>query len=420
MSTFRNLVQAVTDGVTPPRWRHIPSQSLAELAGSIIAAEGFDQVRSFASAFWEAYQVADQTARIEMFEYLSSELDLDIPLIRAKLDVLEHDMSSKALQEFASVSEAPRRELFRRLNQARNGTHSLVRMRQDLRSLLKDNPDLSRVDSDLKFLLRAWFNLGVLELRPLNWSSPANVLEKLIKYEAVHQIDSWAALRQRTEPADRRCFGYFHPAMPDEPIIFVQVALGPEVPNAIAGILTHDREVCPPEDAKVATFYSISNCQDGLAGISFGNFLIKQVVKFLQLEFEGLETFVTLSPIPGLSNWASDVFASDSFASDPLAVQQAAAYFLTEIKGRGQEPADPVARFHLSNGARIHAVHADADLSEKGVSQSYGAMVNYLYELPEISKNHHDFATDGRIVRSKPVTQLASAAAQKISQIAAE
>jgi len=420
MSTLRDFVQAVTDGVTPPRWRHNPSMSLSELASKVMSAEGFDQTRSFASAFWEAYGRADIAARRELFEYLCAALELDLKTVRKKLDALDEDLNAKALQEFTAASEAPRRELFRRLNQARNGTQSLVGMRKDLREVMVDAPELARVDGDLKFLLRAWFNLGVLELRPLNWSSPADVLEKLIKYEAVHQIDSWAALRQRTEPEDRRCFGYFHPAMPDEPIIFVQVALGREIPNAIAGILAEHREICPAEDAIVATFYSISNCQDGLAGISFGNFLIKQVVKFLQLEFEGLDTFVTLSPIPGLSRWAGDAWPTGDLVDDPNALKQAAAYFLSGVKSKSGQPADPVARFHLSNGAKVHAVHASADLSQKGMEQSYGAMVNYLYELGEISKNHHDFVAEGKIVRSKPVAQLAASAAQKISKVAAE
>ncbi|MEM9716520.1 MAG: malonyl-CoA decarboxylase family protein [Pseudomonadota bacterium] len=415
MSSFLDLVHSVTENVTFPRWRPAASLSLIDLAKSTFDAEGYDQTRSYASAFWELYELSSDDDKLALFSFLDLEMAPDVTALTEAVADYASQQDAASLDALNRIAEAPRRELFRRLNQARNGTQRLVLLRQDLLTTARDLPDLVRVDVDLKFLLKSWFNLGVLELRPLNWKSPAHILEKLIKYEAVHQIDSWAALRGRTEPADRRCFGYFHPSMPDEPLIFVQVALGPDIPNSIDAVLAADREICSSADAEVATFYSISNCQDGLAGISFGNFLIKQVVKFLQLEFDGLETFVTLSPIPGLGAWAEAAGLSENLQNAPEDIRRAAAYYLCEVKNKSGHAKDPVARFHLGNGARVHAVHENADLSEKGQAQSFGAMVNYLYDLDDISKNHHDYVVDKKIARSKPVAQLSVAGQQKFS-----
>ncbi|MEO1563050.1 MAG: malonyl-CoA decarboxylase family protein [Pseudomonadota bacterium] len=420
MATLREFLSSVTEGVTPLRWRPAVPLSLLECAGRVQVAEGFDQIRQAATDFWISYDAADDNGRLELFSWFNADLGLDVDEARAALDAYEQERSAASLQAFTAKAEAPRREIFRRLNQAKGGTGCLVAMRNDLLKALRTAPDLKAVDVDLKFLLKAWFNLGVLELRPLDWNSPAQVLEKLIKYEAVHQIDSWRALRQRTEPPDRRCFGYFHPSMPDEPIIFVQVALGDQIPNSISEILAEEREIVAHSGSTVATFYSISNCQGGLAGISFGNFLIKQVVKFLQVEFEHLETFVTLSPIPGLADWAATTPLGENLEQDVESLRQMTAYYLAEVSSERGGPRDPVARFHLGNGARIHAIHADADLSEKGRAQSFGAMVNYLYDVADMTENHHAFMSEGKIAQSKAVAQLVTAGRQKITQVAAE
>ena len=420
MSSILDLFQSVTENVAFPRWRPTTSLTLVDLAQNTLEAEGYDQTRSYASAFWELYEKSSEDKLTQLFQFLDLEMAPDISALTEAVADYASQNNAAALDALNKISEAPRRELFRRLNQTRKGTSCLVQMRKDLLIACRKNADLMRVDVDLKFLLTSWFNLGVLELRPLNWTSPAHILEKLIKYEAVHQIDSWDALRQRTEPADRRCFGYFHPSMPDEPIIFVQVALGPEVPNSIDAILATDREVAGAERAKVAAFYSISNCQQGLAGISFGNFLIKQVVKFLKLEFEALETFVTLSPIPGMAKWAESMGVVEDLNSSPDLVKQLAAYFLCFVSNSAGYPKDAVARFHLGNGASIHAVHAAADLSEKGQAQSFGAMVNYLYEPDDIARNHHEFSVEKKIAKSKHVAQLSAAGHQKLLRRAAE
>ncbi|MEM0977308.1 MAG: malonyl-CoA decarboxylase family protein [Pseudomonadota bacterium] len=416
MTTIKDLVLTVAGNATLSRWRPNSELSLVELAEQVLSAKGYDQTRGLAAAFWEAYAGSDADAKQQFFSHLTQNLDLDPRRASSALQSYTELPDAERYHTLVQTIEAPRRDLFRRLNQTKEGTRCLVELRADLLKAVKKDITLKRADIDLKSLLTAWFNLGVLELRPLNWGSPAEILEKIIRYEAVHQIDNWRALRQRMEPPDRRCFGYFHPAMPDEPLIFVQVALGTEIPIAIGDVLAEDREICAQDRATVAAFYSISNCQSGLAGISFGNFLIKQVVKFLQVEFEALETFVTLSPIPGLSKWmeSASADAKDVFIDVPI--NQIAAYYLSEMKGSDGQPDDPVARFHLGNGARIHAVHEDADLSEKGQQQSQGAMVNYLYDLKDISKNYEDYTSKTRVARSKAITQLANLAGQKFAK----
>jgi malonyl-CoA decarboxylase len=280
-------------------------------------------------------------------------------------------------------------------------------MRQDLLEFARTDASLSALDLDFRHLFSSWFNRGFLVLRPINWESPAHVLEKIIEYEAVHTIDSWSALRRRIQPSDRRCFAFFHPTMPDEPLIFVEVALTKGIPGSIQQILAEERDVLEEENADTAVFYSISNCQAGLAGISFGNLLIKQVVDDLSSQLLRLKTFVTLSPIPGFTQWLK-VENLENVATDERLPSLAAAY-LIKAKRLDGSPLDPVARFHLGNGALVHAVHADADRSIKGQTQSRGVMVNYLYDLPTNDQNHEHFAGSFVIAASSDITALAQA-----------
>jgi malonyl-CoA decarboxylase len=307
--------------------------------------------------------------------------------------------------------------LLRRLNQAPAATADLVRLRADLLRLLPAHADLAPVEQDLTHLLRSWFNRGFLVLRRIDWGSPADFLERIIRYEAVHSITTWAALRDRLQPQDRRCYAFIHPAMPEEPLIFVEVALTTAIPNSIQALLAEQRTELPLGAARVAAFYSISNCQAGLAGVSFGQFLIKQVVEELSAEFPKLETFVTLSPVPGFRRWletqaaAGDPLAKLAVAedapvdvpeSDPRAARRlalAARYFLTARDGRGR-PVDPVARFHLGNGARVERVCWMGDTSSKGMAQAGGLMVNYLYDPATLEANHDAFAREGEIIAS--------------------
>ncbi len=311
-----------------------------------------------------------------------------------------------------AADEPPRQELIRRLNQVPGATKALVAMRADLLRLGQKDDALEALDLDFRHLFASWFNRGFLVLRPISWQSPAHILEKIIAYEAVHAIDSWDDLRLRLEPADRRCFAFFHPAMPDEPLIFVEVALTKGVPGSIQGLLAADRTTIEAQNADTAVFYSISNCQEGLAGISFGNSLIKQVAADMSLELPRLTTFVTLSPIPGLVRWLAKE-GHDASSLDPNSLLALAAHYLTEAKRADGMPLDPVARFHLGNGALVHKIHAQADFSDKGRNQSAGAMVNYLYDLELVSQNHERFSASHEVAAS-PEIRSQSAAAPKI------
>jgi malonyl-CoA decarboxylase len=306
-------------------------------------------------------------------------------------------------------------------------------MREQLLDALNHRDDLSAVDDDFVHLFSSWFNRGFLVLRHIDWSTPAIVLEKIIRYEAVHEIRGWDDLRRRIDPPDRRCYAFFHPALVDDPLIFVEVALEREMPRAIAPILASGRQdFVEPDKARIAVFYSISNCQRGLAGVSFGNFLIKQVVEEICRELPKLTTFVTLSPVSGFTRWlAGELKAEQSAAisegdrvvfelierphwwTDPEIFSQleqplmraAAWYFLRAKTPRGT-PIDPVARFHLGNGARLERINWLGDTSEKAIAQAYGLMVNYLYDLGEIEKNHEAYAEGRTVVASNAVQRL--------------
>jgi len=273
----------------------------------------------------------------------------------------------------------------------------------------RGTPELEALDLDFRHLFASWFNRGFLVLRPINWESPAHILEKITQYEAVHAIHSWDDLRRRLEPQDRRCFAFFHPAMPDEPLIFVEVALTRGTPGSVQALLTSERNTLREDEADTAVFYSISNCQAGLASISFGNSLIKQVAADLSAELPGLRTFVTLSPIPGLTRWldAQGYEWQDASGEEMRAL---AAHYLLNAKTDNGDPVDPVARFHLGNGAIVHAVHAEADTSENGQAQSGGTMVNYLYDLAKVAQNHEQFATTRQMVATSEVRSLANSA----------
>jgi malonyl-CoA decarboxylase len=326
--------------------------------------------------------------------------------------------------------------LFRRLNLAPGGTAALVRMREQLIDALDRRDDLQPLDDDFVHLFSSWFNRGFLVLRRIDWSTPASILEKIIKYEAVHEIRDWNDLRRRIEPPDRRCFAFFHPALVDDPLIFVEVALETEIPGAIAPILASGRqEFLDPQKARVAVFYSISNCQRGLAGVSFGNFLIKQVVEEICRELPKLSTFVTLSPAPNFASWLTRELANEAspaispadraqlalleqplWWTDPLAFEplkepltRAAAWYYLRGKNARGLPVDAVARFHLGNGARLERINWLGDTSERAITQAHGMMVNYLYDLDEIEKNHEAYAEGRTVVASPNVQRLVKA-----------
>ncbi len=379
------------------------------LTVDLMGATGEVSGLAVAHTILDRFAAADDAEKLAFFRHLAEDMTVLPSAVRTALDAYEAGQTKASYRAFMAAAEPPRQELIRRLNQVPGATKTLVAMRADLLRLGRGVPSLEALDLDFRHLFASWFNRGFLVLRPINWESPAHILEKIIAYEAVHAIDSWDDLRRRVEPADRRCFAFFHPAMPDEPLIFVEVALTNGIPGSVQDLLSESRAPLASEDADTATFYSISNCQAGLASISFGNSLIKQVVADLALALPGLKTFVTLSPIPGLVEWL-ETTRTPADREDDAQMKALAAHYLTQAKRPDGRPLDPVARFHLGNGAEVHRVHARADTSEKGVHQSGAVMVNYLYDLDRVSQNHERYASAREIAMSADIKSLSASA----------
>ncbi len=410
MSLFADLLSTVFDrryrGATEPDRKN---RSIEELCTDLISNAGEVSGMALARLILDRYAAMEWEEKRAFFAHLTQDQGIDTAAMRAALDGFEQNPGKASYRTLMDLAEPPRQEIARRLNQVPGATGQLVEMRADLLRMTDHNPEFEMLDLDLRHLFSSWFNRGFLVLRPISWETPAEILEKIIAYEAVHAIHSWDDLRRRLQPADRRCFALFHPAMPNEPLIFVEVALTQGVPDSVQALLADGRAPLRAQDADTAVFYSISNCQAGLAGISFGNSLIKQVVADLSRELDGLKTFVTLSPIPGLTRWLEK--QGRTMPLDPLAQRQITAHYLVHAKRPDGGPVDPVGRFHLNNGALVHAVHAGADTSENGIRQSGGVMVNYLYDLAQITQNHEKFATSGTVAASSEVRSLAGAVA---------
>ncbi len=398
--------------------------TLEELLEKLTSTSGEISAMVTAREILDRYKRLDEEEQLKFFQLLESEFNAEPDEIRLAFREYEESPGSLTLQELNNACEPRRRELFRRLNQTAGATHDLVAMRTNLLKLARKHPQISPVDSDFVHLFSSWFARGFLMLQRIDWQTPADILERIIRYEAVHEIQDWDDLRRRIQPHNRRCFAFFHPALIDEPLIFVEVALSNRIPGSIGEILSSESESEPAADYDTATFYSISNCQPGLKNISFGNFLIKQVVQELQSEVPSIKNFVTLSPVPGFCRWLGSASSSlpehlvelaEQVISLPNtlgnaeppadALKHLCAEYLLTAK-RGILPLDPVARFHLGNGARIHKILAAADTSGKGLSQSRGVMVNYLYDLRHIERNHEQFMTDGIIDSSSEVQKL--------------
>ncbi len=404
------------------------ASELLELCEALLSGRGEASGIAIARDVFDGYQQLDTAGRQTFFAALARDYGPDREKLSQAIEIWRAQPSDDDASDLHFASEPRRQELIRRLNRAPGGTSELVAMRADLLSLMKSNKDLAALDRDVVHLLSSWFNRGFLVLRRIDWSTPANILEQIIRYEAVHEIRDWNDLRRRIDPIDRRCYAFFHPQLSDEPLIFVEVALTETMPGAIAPLLAAERQLVPVERARTAVFYSISNTQKGLGGISFGSFLIKQVVEELRRELPKLDTFVTLSPVPGFMQWlkqAEDVPVSDEertllenldrpdwFENAELTAQLrgvleplAAHYFLKARTSKGRL-IDSVARFHIGNGARLERIDWLGDLSTKGLRESAGVMVNYLYRLDDIEKNHEAYANDGEVTASSAVKKL--------------
>ena len=382
------------------------NRPITEMMDALVKGRGEASGLALASGILARYDELNDAEKMTVFTHLAEDMNIKADEVHASLDAYVDAPSGKSYAAFLSAAEPKRQELFRRLNHVPGATAFLVKIRADLLRLGRGDPMLEALDLDLRHLFISWFNRGFLVLRRISWQSPAHILEKIIAYEAVHAISSWDDLRRRMEPEDRRCFAFFHPSMPDEPLIFVEVALTKGVANSVQTVLAEEREHLSHDEVNTAVFYSISNCQAGLAGISFGNSLIKQVAADLAAEVDSLKTFVTLSPIPGLAKWA-DQEGLDFSTADGESIRRLAAHYLINAKARQDKPFDPVARFHLGNGALIHAIHEAADTSPKGLAQSGGAMVNYLYDLKKVEDHQEAFAEDKTIMASHEVSSLA-------------
>src|SRR5512139_46609 len=281
------------------------AQDLVKLADALLSERGESSGVALAGELLYAYASRTSEQRIDFLLKLAGRFGADRARLDRAIDRYRNDPSAANGIALHVAAESRRQELLRRLNLAPGGTEQLVRMREDVLGAAVVHPELEPVDADFQHLFASWFNRGFLELKRIDWNMPALVLERIIRYEAVHEITSWDDLRRRIDPDDRRCFAFFHPRLPGEPLIFVEVALAREMPEAIAPLLAAERRPIAARRATTAVFYSISNCQDGLRGVPLGNFLIKQVVEVLKRELPGLRTFVTLSPVPGFMGWLS-------------------------------------------------------------------------------------------------------------------
>ncbi|WP_298951961.1 malonyl-CoA decarboxylase [uncultured Methylobacterium sp.] len=415
---------------------------LVRLCEDLISRRGEASGVALARMILDRYATYSAEERQDFLSRVARDFGADHAAVDAAIAAYRKAPSRAALGQLHGAAEPRSQELIRRLNLARDGTVALVRMREDLfalRSALarREEPDpalldaVESLDRDFEHLFASWFNRGFLVLRRIDWTTPAHILEKIIRYEAVHAISGWDDLRRRIEPPDRRCFAFFHPALVDEPLIFVEVALTGAIASAIAPILADERRPLASREATTAIFYSISNCQRGLAGVTFGNFLIKQVVEDLCREMPALKTFVTLSPVPGFRSWLDRERRADApqgltredaetlrLLDEPdwhadkakaeavkKALLPAAAYYFLRAKTARGKPVDPVARFHLGNGARLERLNHLGDVSPKGLAQAHGLMVNYLYDLGAIEKNHETYANLGTVSASMAVNR---------------
>jgi len=452
-SAWREIAESARGVLTGTPRPDLPGEDASRLhqqmLRSLDGGAGGVTARARAADLGRTYLALDAAGRERFLQLLAREFDVDHDEIRHRCQTLLEtaEPAQRASEERAlrAALEPPRITLLRQFNALPEGVKFLVDRRAELIGLGRRDPLLSGLEDDLKRLLANWFDIGFLELKRITWESPAALLEKLMVYEAVHEIRGWTDLKNRLD-ADRRCFAFFHPRMPDEPLIFVEVALVSGMAGDVHALLDEAAPIGDPHAADAAIFYSISNCQPGLAGISFGDFLIKRVVDALATELPRLKIFATLSPLPGFRTWlerqnrsgADDLLlATERSAIEALGEKEADLLVLLNREGWQDDPRiaaalreplirlsaryllrertptgralDPVAHFHLSNGARVERLNWLGDASAKGLQQSAGIMVNYLYRLGDIEANHEAYRGDGRVAASSAVRNLVRA-----------
>jgi len=403
--------------------------SIISLCDDLISNKGAAFGITVARDITDLYQTLSPDNKLLFFKKINEKYKPSHTKVNEAIENYKKTQTDISISKLFNVSEGKRRELFRRLNMSPNGISTIVSLREDLLNILNENKDLQVLDDDLRELFKSWFNPGFLKLTKITWDTKAAILEKIMKYERVHKIKDMDELKRRLGE-DRRFFSYFHPALEDEPIIFVQVALTNGLGKSIQEIMKPRSEGDNKYDT--ATFYSISNCQEGLSRVTLGNFLIKRVVYELQEELPNIKNFGTLSPIVGFRNWfltleenkiknilgkipyesisflkAKDLKIGDiRIASNKDAIIRLVAHYLVNEKNQKLLPLNDVCRFHLGNGAIIDDIVVNANISDVGFERSFGVMVNYLYELKSIEKNHEDYINNKKVIVSDKVKKF--------------
>ena len=414
MSFFQNIITSVMKGTR--RLNRFRSKGFGKLhnninkaVDSVMSTSGEVSSLVFAEHLLNLIEDLDDNALKKFLKDLLKNYDIDTKVLLKDVKNYSSNKNTENFEKIRISSEPGWIELFRRLNSSSNGTYRLVKLRERIRSL--NDEDLKIFDLRLLKLFKYWFNPSFLVLEKIDWETPANILEKIIEYEAVHEINSWDDLRARLAPVDRQCFAFFHPLIPNDPLIFVEVALTTGIPKSIQKIINLDRQEIEIEDANTAIFYSISNCHNGLLGISFGNFLIKQVASNLKRELPDLNQFTTFSPLPGFMKWMEEYSpisferCTDKNCSEDELTKNAIKYLTNSERDDGM-PNDPVSRFHIGNGASLERINLNADTSEKGMIQSYGVMANYLYDLDVVEENHEIFFKNKVVPVSSEIESL--------------
>ena len=426
-NVFESIADAGENFLDLTRLRGTPAQKLNELCHDLISHKGIASGIALAREVVSRYQKLDQDEKLNFFLELNKNTEPDLSEIKKVAAKFVQNPDNNSLQELSKSIRSQHRKLFNRMNMAPKGTAAIVSLRKDLIGFIPDHPELKIIDEALKVLLTVWFNPGFLVLKRIDWDTEASVLEKIIQYETVHNIENWNDLKQRLAE-NRRCFAYFHPALEDEPLIFVEVALTKGIASSIQAII--EENGANHEKRNAAIFYSINNCQPGLRGIPLGNFLIKMVVTELAAELSSIKKYSSLSPITGFSEWVFENLESDDSRSNPINTEvlkllkqpgwhkdtiiidrikkplmRACAHYLVNIK-KNEKPVNAVARFHFGNGAELYRINWMGNTSAHGLADSFGLMVNYRYDLKRIESNHEEYARHGKLTISKSVRNL--------------
>ena len=424
---FESIADAGENFLDLTGLRGTPPQKLINLCEDLISHKGVASGIALAREVVSRYQALDADEKLDFFRELNKNIGPDIPAIKKAAGEFVQSPDEKSLKKLSDSLKSNRQKLFSRMNMAPKGTQAIVDLRRDLIKLIPNHPELKSIDDELRVLLATWFNPGFLVLQRIDWDTEASILEKIIRYETVHNIENWNDLKQRLVE-NRRCFAYFHPALEDEPLIFVEVALTKGISSSVQAILSDkDHDI---EKRDTAIFYSINNCQRGLRGIPLGNFLIKMVATEIARELPAIKTCSSLSPVTGFSEWIlkkldsddSHIFGKDKemiklvrqpdWLKDPEAMKllkkplmKACAYYLINEKENGK-PMNAVARFHFGNGAELYRINWMGNTSPYGLDRSFGLMVNYLYDLKHIESNHENYIRHGELAISKSVRGL--------------